>query len=214
MEARIRTVVLGVIREALRESGARGLILATAPGPEARLLAGWCDEGGVALEAPDEELIRTLTGALEAQASPELRARASGEARRAAARLMAGERTLIPVAAINRTALLLSPAPPPEPFLPLGDVPATAVRTLAGECTLPDPFQDLAREAEKLLAAEALLEELGRPGPGRPAEPIPGVSPELRRRLEAAIAAGSWGRRVPPLVPKLGSGTWGLDLDL
>lgn len=212
MEERIRAVVVGVAREALRESGARALILASPPDLESRLLARWLETGDLELVEPEEALVRSLAEPLRRAASEDARKRAPVEARRAAARLRAQEDGLLPVAAVNRTALLLSPTPPPEPFLPLGDVPASAVLALAGECTLPASFQALTRDGELLRAVERLLEDLRRDGDVEGSAEA--VSPDLRRRLKASVTAGSWWRRVPPLVPKLGPGTWGIDLDL
>lgn len=216
-EVRIRTVVLGVAREALRESGARGLIMATPPGPESRLLARWCEAGGPTLQEPDPELVSALARVLDDRAPGDGGDAGAGEAStrdawRAAARIRARDDGLIPAAPVNRTALLLSPRPPSEPFLPLADVPASTVLALLGGCTLPGSFRDVAEDPEALRAVEEILGGRRR---GREAGPEAGATdPELRRRVLDALATGSWWRRVPPLVPKLGPGTWPTDLDL
>ncbi len=197
-EDRVARIVSGAVRQALVDAGASGLIVLEDETPEARLLLRWCKGHGVeASPAPP--------GAAQA----EDRAVAL-ELQRAAARIEAGRRGLLLAHPVNATALWFG-AVPPDPMLPLGDVPATWILAFAGACTVPDFVRELADRVGG-------LEELDRIAHGwlerREAFAVAtrGIAKDdaaaIRRRFESARF---WRRRAG-LVPKLGHRTVGHDL--
>jgi hypothetical protein len=112
---------------------------------------------------------------------------------------------------VNRTALLLGGRPPLADLLPLGDVGASHVEALSGSCSAPDSVRELARAAGgpgPLDTALARLLEERRPA----SEALAGLDPDVARRLLDCLDAGRWFRLYPRLVPKLGFRTLGIDL--
>lgn len=212
---RIGAVVASVVRQAVRDAGARRIVLLHDDSAEARLALEWCR---VALGADAVVAVRgeSVAGALReiggewSAPGDELLA---GEARRLAARLEAGrgEPALLAHPA-NKTALLLAGLDlPPEPLLPLGDLYATEVQALAGAWSAPAPVRALADVAGGIGmldgALRAYLDER------RPlAEALSLLPEEARGRVFAALEAGRFGRRRVGLVPKLGARTLGVDL--
>ena len=126
---RIETIVAGVVRQAVRDAGARALIVLDDGSPEATLAHAWCaaalGPGSVALArggAIARDMPRLFAphpaGREIAAMDP---ATLAEEARRLEARLLAdvgGSLVLIAHPA-NKTALLLGAVAPPEPLLPL-----------------------------------------------------------------------------------------------
>lgn len=206
-EARLRTVVVGVVEAALREQGARGIVLTGPEGPERRLLRRWLGEGAV---VPDEAAVERCREGLAAALPEAPAATVEGEARRAVARTVAGAQGLLEASEIHKTALVTAPGPPPERLLPLGDVWASQVLAVAGDCTVPAGLEGLG--AEEIGAVDAALRahlEEGR----RLEEAVEPLEPVVRERLVGLLRRRPWGRFRVPLVPKLGPGTVGVDLE-
>src|SRR5690606_11356108 len=145
--ARVASVVGEVVRETVRAAGATGVVLLDDGSPEAGLCAAWC------AAALGETAGRPFTGSRY-----ELE-----EAHRFLARLEAASRNALVANPINKTALLLGGAVPPEPLLPLGDLYASQVQALAGGWSGPEEVRRLADEAGGVDALDqalvALLEE-------------------------------------------------------
>lgn len=195
-EDRVRGVVTQVLREALRSRGLQGVILGAPPSPEADLMARWC-EGSlrcVRLEvrevAPVEE---ALAGAAE-------------EAWMAAARARGGREGLLPAHPANKLQLVLGSVPA-APCYPLGDLWPADLRAWAAGATLPPVVAalpgDTALELERRLRA-------GLDAGAGLRRAFAGADPRIRNAVLGALGAGRAASR-PPLVPKLGSWTVGLD---
>jgi len=175
------TFVTGVVREAVRESGAEGVALSIRGPAEGRLLGRWLREAGLAplAEGPAEEV--------------HPRAVRSGL-------LVASDR--------SKTALLLERPTPLAHLHPLGDLWGSWIAAWTGGARLPDSLRDLAEPGDEieLLArvdgtlrlwteGRAPLEEaLAR----LPEEEARRLTPVLRRPLPAGRG---------PIVPKLTSWT-------
>ena len=203
---RIARVVSGVVQQAVADAGAAGVVVLDPDSPEGRLAVAW----SVRVLGADRVWHTDPDGASgnEIGRSPDRRE----EFRRGVARVLARERNGLLMHPANKTALLLDPFPPPEPVLPLGDLYATHVATLAdGGWTGSDALRELADAAggiETLDAALAALVE------GRaPAARALGNLPEpVRRDILQRWEAGRFWRRRAGLVPKLGARTLGIDL--
>jgi hypothetical protein len=205
-EARVAEVVGAVVRQALRDYGARRVALLDDGSPEAALCAR--------LLAPlgEETLLRVRVKGTEVEpvlhslAATQHRERAAREVARLRARL---ETDALPAAPESKTVLMLGGALPPEPLLPLGDVWASEVEALAGGWSGPAEVREVAEAAGGITRLdEALRAYVDRRDPGALGRLPEGVEPEVRRLL----ARGRASRLFPRVVPKLGSRTLGTDL--
>lgn len=214
---RVARVVAGVVRQALTDAGARTLILLDDGSPEANLARQWCTEavGADAVVSArgdllPAELAATVRTRRElAKLAPEDQA---DEFRRLEARLLgeAGRSALV-ANPVNKTALLLAPAPLPEPLLPLGDLYATDVTELAGGWSAPAPVHTLADLAGGIEALDGALR--AHFDERRPLRDVLGRLPENARvPLARAVAAARFARRRVGVIPKLGPRTLGIDL--
>lgn len=203
------SLVIGqVARSALQATGAAAVVLLDDGSPEVQLVAALLEE-----TLPEGSLERA--GADGPDLEPVLRyarANAAGEesvARMEAFRFRARLRKDGLVAcAVNKTALLLS-APPPEPFLPLGDVYATQVAGAGEGWRVPaevEALADLAGGMEVLDAALHRRFDLRLPSG---LDPLPR---RARRGVEEALERHRHFRRYPVVVPKIGPRTVGVDL--
>src|SRR5690606_41663619 len=139
---RIASVIGEVLRQAVRDAGAAGILVLDDGSPEARLVLEW------SVAALGESAVRRAgmpTAAQVGAALPALAPDAPGaaleELHRCRARLIAREHDLLLAHPANKTALLLGGTIPPEPLLPLGDLYASQVEALAGACTLPSSVE-------------------------------------------------------------------------
>ncbi len=221
---RITRIVVGVLRQALADSGAGALILLDDGSPEAGLAREWCtDAAGAAFVDVGREALAAGEMRAILEARPGWRAQGGGpnvdldtlatEGRRLDGRLRAAA---VPGGAllahpINKTALLLSSAAPPEPLLPLGDLWATDVRELAGGYTLPAPVRALAEEVGGVDVLDGVLRAYFDERRTLPDALAP-LPESARARVAGALAAARFARRHLGLVPKLGPRTPGIDL--
>jgi hypothetical protein len=191
---RLASVVGGVLRQAVADFSAAGILVLEPDSPEGALAIAW------AAAALGEERVH------RPQPPPRLEiggtAEEAAEFARAAARVVAREREWLLAHPANKTALVLAREVPPEALLPLGDLYATQVYELAGGCTLPADVLPLAHAAggPAVLdrALTAWLEER------RPLEHavalLPAAArPLVRERLLRNRAARRWPRRIPGL---------------
>jgi hypothetical protein len=203
------SLVIGqVARSALQASDAAAVVLLDDGSPEARLAASLLGETlpkghfeRARGDAPDLEPVLRYA-----------RANAAGEesaARMEALRFRARLRKDGLVAcAVNKTALLLA-APPPEPFLPLGDVYATQVAGAGEGWQVPAEVEALADLAGGMEALDAALHrsfDLRLPSG---LDPLP---QRARQAVEEALERYRHFRRYPVVVPKIGPRTVGVDL--
>jgi len=232
-------IVTGVLKEALRASGRSGVVV-SGGGPEEAILLGWLDQAGIPRRVPSDAAVdaarmilleagegaplpsppageevgkpilmpgEAAGSAHEADPEWDLEAEASALAGAALAR----PRGLLHLGAANKSCLLLSGALPTQPVLPLGDVYASEVRSLAGSCTLPPCLRDASpgtlQDVDRAL--RAYLEE----GFGQD-EAFDGLAEPLRREVLAGLTRARKAWHPLPLVPKLSRATLGLDLDL
>lgn len=243
------TIITGVVREALRASGRKGVVL-SGGGPEEALLEEWMARGDlpcltpgaaargqargllVSLQreagtAPNEALASDLAGSARAEEPPApgdtgsvlgeeapapgdggstLDAAASGIAGWA----LAWNADFLLAGTANKTSILLSGTLPIQPLLPLGDLYASQVAELAGAATLPPCLRGSSPAQIRAVdeALEAYLEE------GFEKDEVFGeFAPPLGERIQEALALSRRAWRFGPLIPKLGRGTLGLDLD-
>lgn len=195
-ERRLRGVVLEVLWEALRNREMEGLVIAAPPSPERSLLTRWL-EGELTVEIPDPSTVRAVGDATGD----------SGEGAWAAAGIARGARRgLLPVHPAGKARLLLDVVPR-VPCYPLGDFWSQELRTYGGDVTLPAVLAGLSREAADR-AEDALRAGLdGGLGVDRA---MAGLHPGTARSIRTALRAGrALGR--PPIVPKTGSWTLGID---
>jgi hypothetical protein len=214
------TIITGVIREALRYSG-RTSVVFPSHNPEGRLLEQWLTEAGIPFLNPAPELTHGVAELLEAAGAGSsiredqaglgggMTRDASDLAARAVALSRGGESLLLGTE--NKTQLLLSFQPTVPPILPLGDLYASEVRVLAGDCTVPPPLAGI--RPEQLSAVDSSLRAYFEDGLSAD-QAFSGIEPD-RRRVVRRLLEGSRKRWHPlPLIPKLGDGTLGVDLDL
>lgn len=204
---RIAEIVGAVVRRAIADRGAAAVALIDDLGPEAELAADWLGrvlaEGSLLRISETPRGVESLlqTGRAEAE-----RDRVHTEALRFAARLVRGSIVANP---INRTAMLLSGDPPPDPLLPLADLYASEVEELAGGWSAPLPVRELAKRAGGVVKLDAALRarlEMRDPAG------LGSLPEDVAREVEAALARGSSGRRGAWIVPKIGYRTLGVDL--
>lgn len=203
-EGLIAARVAAVVRAEVRRLGLEGVVLASPPGPAGELLARWLAPAG-RVAAPDAGAVADVAGALAAAGAP---GRAvEGLAWRAVADALAAGERLLPVAATDKTSLLLDPSPLPARVVPLGDVWATRVGEIAGGAALPPVLAHASPEDVERVegALRAYLEE--GVGPDAAFAPLGPLEGPVRRALDAAEA-----RRRGLLVPKLEGWTVGADL--
>jgi hypothetical protein len=218
-EHRLFTIVVGVIREALRYSNRDSVIIAGG-GPEAALLERWLEAAGIPFELPTQEFLEKTTEWLHeaGEAQPSLgkgpsRRHLDQEASELAAQALAfahHEESLL-LGTANKTHLLLGYGPAHPPILPLGDLYASQILELAGGCTLPAPLTGMATEEISAVdsALRAYFED------GRSAnEAFRGLEPGRARQIRQMLQESSRLWHPLPLIPKLGEATLGLDLDL
>lgn len=195
-EGRVRGIVIQVLREALRNRGLAGVIVGAPPSPEAELLARWCRHGPALTclaRGEVEPVVRAIPGPEE-------------EAWMAAARARGAREGLLVVHPANKTVLLLG-AVPVAPCYPLGDLWAGEVARWAGRASLPQVLSELdpsvATEVERRLRT-------GLEAGAGVTRALSGLDPRVVGAVEADLR---FGRQVarPPLIPKLGSWTLGMD---
>lgn len=199
----VGAVVGGVIRQALRDAGAAGLLVLEIDSPEGQLVAEW----GAATLGSDRILGDTLLWDGEAVSDPVRLA----ELRRASARLVAARQGFLMAHPATKTVLLLSRSVPPEPLLPLGDLYASSVRDFTGACTLPP---DVSAIADAAGSVEALDSALARWLEERRSldEATRHLPAEGRRAVVERLRLNRHHRRWPRRVPKLGARTLWIDI--
>lgn len=213
--ARVGAIVAEVVGQAVRDAGARGVVLLDDGSPEAALAYEWC---GIALgpdavwrvPRPAGAAVEACLGALGSGRGPSPEA-AVVEVQRLHARLEAAARGALAANPANKTALLLGGGIPPEPLLPLGDLYATQVEALAGAWSAPPQVLRLAGRAGGVAPLDtALMRWLEERRPLEAAlEPLGAA---LAAEVRGVLEAGRFARRRAGLVPKLGSRTLGIDL--
>jgi len=214
IEDRIAHVVVGVVADAIREAHAHGVVSASAPRPETALLERWFAAAAITVKLPHADVVRAVADSLEAIEGgdpSETVARSKEEACRAAARIIAHREGLIPISAANKTELIWAEHLPPEPLLPLGDLYASQIHALAGACTAPPPLTDI--EPARLKAVDKAIAQVV-DGGVRPDTAFAELPSELRDAAHSALRRSVWKGTLPPIVPKLGRRTLGLDLEL
>lgn len=210
---RLARLVEGVVSQAVRESGARGVAVLDDGSPEARLLCAWL---GTRLKEGELVVVDRARAAPVARTLEDVCSPHPGleeEALRALARGLALHGELLVANASNKTTLLLGGLLPPDPLLPLGDLYASEVAAMAGACTVPEPVERLATAAGGIEVVDrALWRYLERREP--PDAAFATLGPALAAELRALLGRGCWSRMHGRIVPKLGERTLGVDLEL
>jgi hypothetical protein len=207
-EARLAEVVGAVIRQVLGDRGARRVALLDDGSPEARLAARWLAD---ALGAAAVVAVEVGAGQVESVLQPLDAGAGCGddevaEVRRLRARLVPDAVVANPV---NRTALLLGGALPPDPLLPLGDLYASEVEELTGGWSAPAEVRDLVERCGGVRALDDVLRTtLDRRDP----RGWTALEEPVRDAVRGALRHGASARTYPVVVPKIGSRTVGVDL--
>ncbi|MGH7470878.1 MAG: hypothetical protein ACRENP_23265 [Longimicrobiales bacterium] len=195
-DTQLRSIVGGVLREALRMTDRAGIVILDDGSPEAVLLSAWC--------AQEIGARRTW------RAGPN-GAQDTEEGLRHRARVLARERRALTANAANKTALLLAAEPPCEPLLPLGDLYATQVVALAGGWSAPPEVRHLVDQAGGIEATDGALhawfEEWRNAHQALKLLPASCRGPFLE-----AVSRGRFWRERAGLIPKLSGRTIGIDL--
>jgi hypothetical protein len=211
-EDRVRTLVLGVLDGILKKSGAPGVVI-SGGGPERSLLLEWLALKGIPVFHPSHEAVSLAqevllsTSGLE---SPPVAPWQDGSLVLASLALARQENLLL-LGTTTKTFLLLSPPLPLEPVLPLGDLYASDVLEMRGECSIPPILEGI--DARVLRAVDQGLQEFLEGNlPIR--EALPHLPPDLRQTLREGLTMTrrAWTPRT--LVPQLRSITLGIDLHL
>lgn len=195
--ARVERVVCGVVEAALADAGAAGLIVLEDRSPEGELVHGWLERAFGAAAHRVSALASNVQGMEPAAAQRLVTDREYG-------------RMLI-VHPVNRTMLLLGGAPPRADLLPLGDVYASWIRRLHGDCTLSDEVRAVADAVGGLEQLDAALAGWI-DARADSAAALAGLDAAAATRLTELYERGRFYRLWPRLVPKLGARTLGIDL--
>lgn len=210
---RLGEIIGGVAAAAVREAGATGIVLVDDGSPEVRLSIEWCTaalgvEGTIVVAHEDAAPVESaLQMALNAEGSGAL----PMEGRRALARAVALHRGALVGGHTNKTALILTAAPSPEPLLPLGDLWASQVQALEGGWTAPPDVRKLAEAAGGIDVLDAALQLWCDRRESLPAA-LRQLPSTARGAVKSAIVKARFARRCVGLVPKLGRRTPGIDL--
>lgn len=204
---RLAEIVGLVAQQALADRGVASVALIDDGGPEAELAAQWLEralpDGAVRRVAQPPAGLESL---LQPSAVGAEAARRRSEALRLAARLLPDALVANPV---NRTVVLLSGDPPPDPLLPLADLYASEVLELVGGWSGPEGIREVADRAGSVAVLDAALRaRLDR----RDANGLRSLPPELAAEVDALLARGRAARRAAWIVPKIGYRTLGVDL--
>lgn len=217
--ARVSAVIGAVAAQAVRDAGARGIVLLHDGSPEAELARDWLSaaiggDGVWPVPAPDADAARAAYDAVRPGSGAEGDAPAPAtliaQAHRLAARCVALDRHGLVADPANKTALLLGGRVPAEPLLPLGDLYASQVAELAGDWSAPPATRKLIDAAGGIAAVDAAL--IRRVDERRPPAEAFGPLPDGGRAVRSAFDAGRFHRRRVGIVPKLGRRTLGIDL--
>jgi hypothetical protein len=203
-EARVGRVIGGVVRQAVEDAHAQGIVVLEPDTPEAKLLLAWSMP---ALGPARVWRVEGEPGGAEARHGTFRRE----ELHRAVGRVLARERTALLAHPINKTALLLDGPAPPEPLLPLGDLYASRVADAMGAWTGSDALLALADAAGGIAALDDALSGFveGRQSLQLACADLPeAVRTDILQRWERGVF---WRRRLG-LVPKLSVRTPGVDL--
>lgn len=203
-QERAGRVIGGVLRQAVEDAQASGIVVLEPDSPEGRLLLAWSVPvlGEARVWRVDGE-----PGGAGASQGPYRRE----ELQRAVGRVLARERKALLAHPVNKTALLLDGPLPPEPLLPLGDLYASRVAAAAGGWSGSDGLRALTEAAGGIDVLDAALERFveGRLPAHRAFADLPeAVRTDIVDRWEAS----RFWRRRPGLIPKLGARTAGIDL--
>ena len=214
---RFSTIITGVIREALRYSG-RSAVMVVGGGPEEALLESWLGDAHIPFQPAPRKVMERMLPILKdledeesqppgTSTDPALTQRASELAGQA----VASARDLLLLGTANKTSLLLSFSTSVQPVLPLGDLYASQIQEMSGDCTVPGALRGIS--AKELSAVDSALRayfEGGLPPETAFGELEPERSQQVREMLEESRRR--W--HPLPLIPKLGDATLGMDLDL
>ena len=187
--ARIRRVICDVVRQALADANADGLLIQEDTTPEGELAVAWLGE---TLGA--DRVWRT--GTMASNVHP---ARPGSD------------RPVLWVHPANKSALLLGGRVPAADLFPFGDVYASQIAAIAGDWSGPTSVRELAARAGGIDAVDATLREIV-DRRANPEDAAGALGPDVAAALLTSYEKGRYFRLRPRLVPKLGPRTLGIDL--
>jgi hypothetical protein len=199
--AHAKAIIGGVVRAAVHDAGANGIVLLASETPDGTLAHEWLAaalgrDAVVASPPPGRE----AAGMIDAE-----------EYGRAAARIVARRQRMLLAHPACKTVLLLSESAPPERLVPFGDVYATQLVEWAGEATLSDDVRELADLAGGVGPLDTALRDWleGRNALRRALEVLPDSA---RAAVLERLRRNRGPRRWPRCVPKLGTRTLWIDV--
>lgn len=196
----------------LRKSGAPGVVI-SGGGPERSLLVDWLALKGIQVFRPSHEAVSLAQEVLLTTADLEGPPVAPWQdgALALASLALARKKNLLLLGTTTKTFLLLSPPLPVEPVLPLGDLYASDVLDMQGECSIPPLLEGV--DVRVLRAVDQGLQEFLE-GNFSIQEALSQLPPDLRESLREGLRTTrkAWTPRY--LVPQLRTATLGIDLHL
>lgn len=196
----IRTVVGGVLAEAVRAARAGGVVVLEDTTPQGELVHGW-----LVTSLGAERVWRVTALASNVHGAD------AADAQIVAARRAEHERQALLAHPASKTELLLGGRIPRADLFPLGDLYASEVAQLASGCTLPPPVAVLAERIGGVSSMDTALRRLieGRESVTAALSALP---QEAGLELAGLYERGRYHRLRPRLVPKLTARTLGVDL--
>jgi len=184
--ARMERVIGDVVRHALEQTAASGIVVLDDDTAEGGLLCSWLKRMSAGPRIWRGGAVASNVHGTEAPADA----------------LLAHP--------VNRTSLLLGGRPPHADLLPFGDVPATVMQQLAGGWSGPADVEALASRIGVELMDAALTRLVD--DRETASDAISGLDAAAGAELLRLYERGRFFRRHPRLVPKLGARTLGIDL--
>jgi hypothetical protein len=207
---RLAIIIGGVVRQAVEDARANGVVVLNAASPEGRLAVEWITSALGVAQVWCVTAEACAAAALDTARFGAARFLPEPEFERAVGRVLGARVGALLASPANKTALLLGGSRPPEPLLPLGDLYASQVAMLAGEWTAPAEVRRLAAAAGGVETLDRVLEDvLERRSTAEAAlRPLPA---QVGCAVLGALEAGRFAHRGLGLVPKLGARTLGID---
>ena len=199
---RLASIVRAVVAMAVREAGARSVVVLDDWTPEGELVYEW-----LIAELGEERIWRAASLASNVQHG----GADAADAQRLAAWRMAREQAALIAHPANKTVLLLGGRLPWADLYPLGDLWASQMESLARRWSGPAEVEAVADAAGGLAALDAALARMI-DARVHTADALASLPAAAAQQLVTLYERGRYFRLRARLVPKLGARTLGIDL--